>query len=182
MQPFYLPFLLLFGFLAAAAWRDVKEHRIPNALTGAGVVTALVCSILLPSGIGWMQSLAGLAVGFGVFFPLYLLRAMGAGDVKLMAMAGAFLGPADALGAVLATMVTGGVLAVAVALRRGAARRVIENLRAMWLTAAVRVHVSGMGLPEFTQSTAAKLPYGVAIAAGTAIYVAFRVAGWGGFL
>jgi prepilin peptidase CpaA len=86
------------------------------------------------------------------------------------------------LGAILFTLVTGGVLAVAVALRRGAMRRVLENLRAMWLTAAIRVQIPGMDLPEIAQPTAAKLPYGLAIAAGTMLYVAFRVAGWGGFL
>ena len=182
MQPLFLLSPLLFGFLAVAAWRDMKEHRIPNTVTAAGIIAALACSIMLPSGIGWMQSLAGLAVGFGVLFPLYLLRAMGAGDVKLMAMVGAFLGPVDGLGAILSTLVMGGVLAVAVALRRGAMRHVLENLRAMWLTAAIRVQIPGMDLPEIAQPTAAKLPYGLAIAAGTMLYVAFRVAGWGGFL
>jgi prepilin peptidase CpaA len=181
MEPLYPVSPLLFGFLAAAAWSDIKEHRIPNAVTGAGVGTAFACAILLPSGIGWL-SLAGLATGFGVFFPLYLLRAMGAGDVKLMAMVGAFLGPVHALGATFSTLVTGGVLAVAVALHRGVVRRMFENLRAMLLTAAVRVQVPGLDLPEATQMTAAKLPFGLAIALGTMVYVAFRLAGWRGFL
>ena len=76
--------------------------------------------------------------------PLYLLRAMGAGDVKLMAMVGVFVGPLGALSVALLTFVAGGVLALAVAARNGALGRLFWNLKAMLLGSAVNV-LSGGG-------------------------------------
>src|ERR1017187_8533560 len=72
--------------LIAAAVFDVRYRRIPNWLTVSGVLVgvALNAAIGLPEA-GTAFALEGLALGFGVYFLLYVLHAMGAGDVKLMA-------------------------------------------------------------------------------------------------
>ena len=59
----------------------------------------------------------GLFVGLAVFFPLFALGAMGAGDVKLMAAVGAWIGAKPILYVALYGSVAGGVLALVVAVR-----------------------------------------------------------------
>src|SRR5690606_34687669 len=110
--------------LVLAAWTDWRERRIPNA----------ICLVLLAAGIGWhalvmdgeglfTSSLAGglglsaSAIGaFAAFvglFPLYLLRVLGAGDVKLATAIGAWVGWQALLPWALLVMIVGGVLALA---------------------------------------------------------------------
>ena len=85
---------LLTGLLLIAAVSDYRTRRIPNELVLAGAAAGLLGNTLfstLPLD-GFVTALQGLATGLAAFLPLYLLRLMGAGDVKLMAMVGAFLG------------------------------------------------------------------------------------------
>jgi len=169
-------FLLL--FLASAVITDLRARIIPNALVLAGAMTGVLLAALHPEGIGLLSALGGLALGLAIFLPLYLLRAMGAGDVKLMAMAGAFLGPAVIFEAALWVLLTGGVLALVFALRRGVARRMAANLREMFYSAAASVQIRT--LPDFSAGpqTAARLPYAVAIALGVAAFLLARHLGF----
>jgi prepilin peptidase CpaA len=111
---------VLMALLALAAVLDVKTGRIPNWLVFGGIVYALAYNAfvpLYPRDVGILFALGGLAVGLLALLPLYLLRAMGAGDVKLMALVGAFIGSTATIASVLATLLAGGVLAVVLALR-----------------------------------------------------------------
>ena len=83
-------------------------------MTGIGV--GLAASGV--SGVTLMGSVLGFIVGFALMLPGHVLGATGAGDVKFMAAVGAIVGPAMVVSAFLFTAVAGGVLAVAVALRR----------------------------------------------------------------
>jgi prepilin peptidase CpaA len=175
---------LLGTLLALAAWHDVKSYRIPNAIVYGGAATALALHAFLPvglgfagaipGGIGFFPAFGGLTVGLLALLPLYLLRAAGAGDVKLMAMTGAFLGPVDAIGAVILTGIAGAVLAAVFALRARAVRRMASNLRLIGYSLLARmVAVEG---PSFDpkRDTAAKIPYSIAIAAGTLAWIVIR--------
>jgi prepilin peptidase CpaA len=102
---------LLLLFLAGAVITDLRARIIPNVLVLSGALSGVLLAGLHPEGIGLLRALGGLALGLAIFLPLYLLRAMGAGDVKLMAMAGAFLGYAAIAEAALWVLLTGGVLA-----------------------------------------------------------------------
>ena len=170
----------LMALLVAAAWIDTRTNRIPNALVLIGIVFAIPYNGFFPtyhSENGWLIGLTGMCVGFIALLPLYLLRAMGAGDVKLMAMVGAFLGPWPAVLAVLWSCVAGGVIALGFLLWTGNARRgfsnVISVMRGNLLTAPIG-HVD-LTLPA--AASAGKLPYGVAIAAGTTFFLIARQLG-----
>ncbi|MGH8772717.1 MAG: A24 family peptidase [Burkholderiales bacterium] len=175
---------LLCGFLVVAGWYDLKSHRIPNWLVAGGTVIALVLhSVLLagfgfisaaPGALGLLGSLKGSGLGLALFLPFYMLRLMGAGDVKLMAMVGAFLGIPDILWAMLATFLAGGVLTVVIGLARGVLKQTFHNIVFMVNISAIKVQTGS--LPSFDEApkTAAKLPYGVAIALGTMGYVLYK--------
>lgn len=160
----------LIALLLLAAAFDLRTHRIPNWLTLSGGLCALAYSAFVPFWPhgGFLWSLGGGALGFAVFFPLYALGAMGAGDVKLMAMAGAFLGAGNALVAVLGTFAAGGILALGFALHRRALARTISNVGGMLLAAAVSAgNGSAPRLRLAPAQSVGKLPFGVAIATGS---------------
>lgn len=166
-----LKLALLMAFVAVAAGFDLKSRRIPNWLVLVGLASSFIVQILFNSSgsfSGFKAWGLGLLVGFGLFLPLYLLRAMGAGDVKLMAMVGAFLGPVSALGAVLTTLAVGGVLAIAVALWSGALRCTLSNI-CFVLTQTMLKTLPGGSQLEVPTYSAGSMPYAVAIAAGTLI-------------
>ena len=169
---------LLLLFLAGAVITDLRARIIPNALVLAGALSGILLAGLQPEGIGILRALGGLALGLAIFLPLYLLRAMGAGDVKLMAMTGTFLGYAAIAEAALWVLLMGGALALVFALRRSVARRMVGNLREMLFSAAASVQIRV--LPDFSRGpqTAARLPYAVAIALGVAAFLLARHLGF----
>lgn len=99
-----LTMAVFFTLLLGIALTDARTYIIPNEFSIGGTVLGLLLAIA-PGGVTLVQSAIGAAVGFGVVYAsgflgeLWLKKpAMGGGDVKMMAMVGAFLGP---LGAVL---------------------------------------------------------------------------------
>lgn len=178
--------LLLLGF---ALCTDLAAGKISNGLILSGLAGALGFQALAGGGssvlsatagsIGLGAAFAGIAVGFAALFPFYLLRAMGAGDVKLMMVVGAFLGPLQTLGAVVLTFVAGGVIALAMALWQRSLGRMLINLRFMLTTSMVRAAGGSSPRLEPLQHTAGRMPYALAIAAGTLLQlVLVRSGGW----
>jgi prepilin peptidase CpaA len=169
---------LLVLVIVMAATTDLRYRRIPNWL----VLIALALSLTLKIASGEVGAwVGGLLVGFGAFIPLYALRAMGAGDVKLMAVVGAFLGPMPASGAVVATLLAGGVLSIVVALANGSLRRAIENVRFMLTNLIINgIQRAGSGI-DVPPDSAGSVPYGAAIAAGTLATIWMERTGHGMF-
>jgi prepilin peptidase CpaA len=177
LQSISLAVAVLLALLAAAVWTDLRERRIPNTLVVLGLVTSLLLQSL--QGVSGLQSWGlGLLVGFGFFVPLYAIRAMGAGDVKLMAMTGSFLGPAATVDAVLLTLVAGGVLAMVVALTKGALMHTLRNVQFLVMETVSR----GAGgerteVPPMAVS-AGSLPYAAAVAVGTTAHLLLSRSGY----
>ena len=167
-------YTLLTALLLAAVAADLKSRRIPNALVLVGLTLAFIAhSIALAAGSAplagraWWAPLTGLLTGLASLFPLYLLRATGAGDVKLMGMVGAFIGVQPVLTATLYTLVAGGLLSLVFMLGRGVAAQTLANVRFLLTDWALRAS-SGQGARLAPlQTSAARLPYAVAIALGT---------------
>lgn len=167
---------------------DIRSHRIPNKLVLIGVVLGVVLNGLLPEGqgfnsaipggLGWLAALKGLGVGMAVLLPIYWLRGMGAGDVKLMAMVGAFLGSADVLGAVLATFIAGGVMALIVVLWSKQISQMLQNIKLILLGGVVKASAGQLPLMNDLPVSVGKLPYAVAITVGTLGYLVWQRFGW----
>lgn len=153
------------ALLSLACVSDLRTRRIPNVLTLSAAVAALIFHFAAGGwpAAGW--SLAGLLLGALLFFPMFALRGMGAGDVKLLAALGAWLGPWQAIWvAVFATM-AGGVLAIVVSLARGYLKTALSNLWLIfthWRVAGIQP-VPGLML---TDTRSPRLAYAVPVAVG----------------
>lgn len=172
---------MLCALLVLAAILDCRTLKIPNWLTGGGLLLGLAGSALFPvqMGMWWSGSLAGAGVGLLLMLPLYALKSTGAGDVKLMAMAGAFLGAPDICYAALATFITGGVAALGFALYKGALGRMFRQCLHMTqmatFSAATGIRPPAGAVPY---QSAGKMPYGISIAIGTIAYILTKQLGY----
>ena len=100
-------------FLLVAAIGDFRTRRIPNRLTGMMAVLGLTWSVMSnPIMPGALQGLGGLFTGLLCWLPFYALGWLGAGDVKLFAAAGAWLGPMRTIEGALVAAVVGALLAL----------------------------------------------------------------------
>lgn len=164
---------LLAAHLAVAVYWDVKERRIPNKAVLSGLLAALLFHAVTSGANGLGASLVGALTGLLVLLPIHLLRLMGAGDVKLMAMAGAFgAGFQTSLWMVLYTLVAGGLLVVVYAARGKVRARLFSNLFIMSRLGMAELDGRGSGDPDKLQP-AARLPYAAAIACGSLGYLLF---------
>ncbi len=176
---------LLIVLLMLAAFIDVRTFRIPNWLTYGGAAIGLAFGAAIQwrlLGAAWavdglLWSLGGLAAGLALMLPMYALRVMGAGDVKLMAMAGAFLGLGQIVPAVLCVFVAGGVLAVGSAVYRRVFLRMSVNAADIVQAAALAALAGFRPTGAFiARASVGKLPYGVSICAGTIGWVVLHQA------
>jgi leader peptidase (prepilin peptidase)/N-methyltransferase len=108
-----LPFVAI---LLAITFIDLETRLIPDPLSLGGLVLGLATSVFTP-GLGIALSLGGAALGFGLFYAIawyYQWRTgragMGGGDIKFLAMIGAFLGPLGVLTTIFVSSVLGTVL------------------------------------------------------------------------
>lgn len=164
----FLPELGVTALVLAAAVCDVRTRRIPNRMIAAGLVAALFTQCLATGlATGSLAWLTGGGTGFALFFGLYLIRGMGAGDVKLMAAVGAFCGPADALYIALASCLIGGVIAICLIVAGNARRLGISGLLQFVLLLPSGIRTAQATTGAAVLGTGIKVPYAVAIAAGT---------------
>ena len=172
---------VLFILLVVAAVSDYRSLRIPNWLTFGGAAFALLykTSIAASPLSGFGLAFGGLAFGLAVMLPLYVVRAMGAGDVKLMAMVGAFLGFSATLHAALCVFIVGGIVALGFAFINKSMGRMATNVKDL-TQSMMFLMIAGVkpdGRIEPVKSIG-KLPYGVCICIGTIISVITRQLGF----
>ena len=153
--------------VVAAVW-DLKTRRIPNILTFGAALGAIVVHAYLSglAGAGW--AVAGWFVGVAFFLPFFALGGMGAGDVKLLAALGAWLGPGLAVWLALFSLIAGGVIGVAVALGYGYLTQAFANISWMfqfWRSEGPRP------VPQVTLAThnGPRLAYAVPVLAGLVV-------------
>jgi len=158
---------ILLVLVSTAAVNDLATRRIPNLLLLAGLSIVLGLRMLsVDPAASLLAALGGMGLGFAMFLPFYLLRGMAAGDVKLMAVVGAFSGADEAFEIVVLTWCVGGVMGLCMVLLRGRLRMTLVNIGL--LLSGIRAHGSEGLAPPFQQSAGA-MPYGLAIAIGTIV-------------
>ena len=153
---------------------DVKSRRIPNFIT----FPSMLFGLLLHLGLGgWRQMLTALAGGLIcglVFLIFYIAGGMGAGDVKLMMAVGCIAGLPNVAYLLVLTAISGGVMAVALALARGRFQQTIMNV------GELAAHHTQAGLQphpdlNLTNAQTLRLPYALAIAGGCILTLYFQV-------
>jgi prepilin peptidase CpaA len=149
----------------AVAW-DLRLGRIPNRLTYGSMALGLLLRVILGGSRGVLDGLAAGLIGGGVFFLFFLVRGMGAGDVKLMTAISIWAGLERLAVIMMVTAIAGGILAVGYMLVRKRALSTLRNVGAL-----LRFHVvAGLAPhPEINLENpqAIRVPYALAIAAGT---------------
>lgn len=173
--------LLLIPATLYASWIDYAEHRVPNWLTGSLALAGLVVQGIFGGWTAVGIGALGLLVGFALLIVPWLMHGMGAGDVKLMAAIGAWLGPTLTLWSFAAGALIGGVAAVVMIL---GTRRTVHALANLQLI-MTKLRKFDTAFGEFAGAktfgaTSQLLPYGVPLTAGTIIVL--LTAYWGGWV
>lgn len=170
-MPPHLQILLLALVLAAAAY-DLKIRKIPNWLSLSGVVLGVGLNTLRSGVAGLQFALLGSALALLIYFPLFLLRGMGAGDVKLMAAVGALAGPRCWLLIFLATALLGGLASLVLVVHKKRVHATLSNLSTI-VFELLRARSPSQKDPalDFRHQQAIGLPHGVLIAIGSVVFL-----------
>ena len=153
---------------AAACATDLHSRRIPNWLTFGASAGALGFHYLTAGQDGVVHAMGGWVIGLVLFMPMFLLGGMGAGDVKLLAALGAWLGPGYATLLAMYSSLAGGLIAVPMAMRHnylGTAFKNIGSLARFWWYCGVRP----LRRVSLESSAAPRLAYAVPMFLGLVI-------------
>ena len=82
--------ITLFAFLIRSAYTDLKENRIENRLILSGYVTAMIFAYIQSGISGMLKSTAAAGMVILCLFPLFMIKGLGAGDIKLFSLIAAF--------------------------------------------------------------------------------------------
>jgi prepilin peptidase CpaA len=157
--------------LVVAAVIDGWQLRVPNWLTFPMIISGWVFAVATSGWAGLGESLLGTVVGLALLMPAYAIGGMGAGDVKLLAGVGAWVGATTTFYAFCVSALIGGVIALAMVLLR----RKWKHHKDQFLS--IIGEVVTIGNPNELATIAAQrkssmllLPYGIPIAIGTIAY------------
>lgn len=165
--------VLLVGFCGWAILTDIREGRIPNALTVGAFATGMLLRV--PSGaeaVGVGLLSVGLAFAFGLLF--YLIGGLGAGDVKLMAGLASYFDPGGLLIGLSVMAGVGVIMALVSVVRARRLSATFRNLLGFFLTFGRESFKGWKGESpavtlESAGTSAVTSPYAVAIASGAIV-------------
>jgi prepilin peptidase CpaA len=176
MRVQYTIWALTIAVTLVAAVVDFRTHRIPNWLTVPAFFVGLGLRTAISGWPGAKASLEGAGLALLLLLPLVLMRALGAGDWKLMGAVGAFIGPVLFLFVLLGSVLVSGLMAMVEMMRTRRVKETFGNLVVLvqgFFSFGLRAH------PEISLDNPAllKLPFGVAVAISTV--ACFCAARWG---
>jgi prepilin peptidase CpaA len=165
------PVWLVTVTLVVAAVIDGKQLKVPNWLTFPMIASGWAVNTLLFGWEGLGASLLGTVVGLALLLPAYAIGGMGAGDVKLLAGVGAWVGSSVTFYAFCLSAIVGAVIAVAMVLcRRSWTKHKNQFLLIMNEIATVGNPTELATIAAERKSSMLLLPYGIPIAIGTILY------------
>jgi prepilin peptidase CpaA len=152
---------------------DLRSRRIPNELTFGAAAIALIVALATGGLPAAGFSLSGWLLATALWLPIYALGGMGAGDVKLLAAVGAWLGASGVFHAALYAAIAGATMAIVMAVHGGVVRQTAANIQLLvthWRVAGFTPHA------QLTLATAhsPRLAYALPILTGTVIAVWLR--------
>jgi prepilin peptidase CpaA len=161
------------GIALTACVTDVRSRRIPNVLTFGAAAAALLFHAVAPAGQGFSSAVAGWFVGAAMMIVPFALGGLGAGDVKLLAALGAWLGPESAVWLFVYAAIAGAVLSFVVAVCHGYLKQALKNIWLLiqhWTVTGLRplhpISLEGSGGP--------RLAYALPIFAGVLLNLWLR--------
>jgi prepilin peptidase CpaA len=159
---------------SVAAVSDLRDRRIPNWLTGGGVAAGFLLQGTVAGWPGVRNACFGCALALLVYIALFALRAIGGGDVKLMAAVGSLAGPQNWLVIFVLASITGGIWALFLIFARGAVGQAVVNTLHV-LAEAGRLRPPYRDRPELDigHPKALSVPHGAAIAVGILVFLMF---------
>ena len=167
-------FLLILTSIAVGF--DMRIHKIPNLLTFPAMLAAL-CYYTAVHGLnGFLFSAGGLGAGIALLLLPYLMGGMGAGDAKLMGAVGACLGAERTLVAFLFIAAMGCLYGLIVVIIQR--RRFKGYFKQLWYTAQTFMLTRKYVPVESASEARPKVYYGIAIAAGTLLYLTMEITGF----
>ena len=170
--------VLLLTVACTAGIFDIYTRRIPNWLCAFGLAVGISANYCLTGAGGAVLAAKGLSLAFAIYFPFWLLRGMGAGDVKLMAALGAIAGPAHWIVLFITASLLGSVAAFALACRAGRGVDVLLNTVTLARELAL-FRPPWRALPEtdFRDANALRVPHGAIIGAAAILLTICSVMG-----
>lgn len=162
-----LDFLLVI-VLAICLYTDILYKKIYNIILLPAAATALSFNCYIYGLEGGITSLKGLLIGTALLLIPFMFGGIGAGDVKLLGVIGAFKGPEFVWMTFIAAAVIGGIIALLVMIKSGQLKL---RLKAVWFTFLSLFGIMPkVNLFSTIQSKGSyqTFPYGIAITAGTA--------------
>lgn len=169
--------LVVSAILIWAAWIDGRELRVPNWQTYSMILAGLIFNTYCSGLTGLQFGLWGMVIGLACLMPLYLVGGMGAGDVKLMAGIGAWLGASVTWNAFLVSTVVGGIMAVCMVAWRGTWMKHYGNMIMIlheFKTIKNPVELSKIAAER--KPNMFLLPYGIPICIGSIAYFVYQIA------
>ena len=151
-----------------AGWLDWRIRKIPNWLTVPALVVGLTLSAVLGRWPAEKSSLEGAGICLGVLLPFVLMRALGAGDWKLMGALGAFLG-LRVLIVLFGTILIAGLMSAVEVVRQRKVRETLKNLLVVFLAYST-FHVNNARAITLDNPGLLKIPFGVAAALSTGLF------------
>ncbi len=163
----------LMAILAIASLIDIKSLRIPNWLTYSTLAVGISYFSFVRGYEGFLFSLTGAAAGCVLLIFPFVIGATGAGDVKLLAAVGGFLGPMGAFKVFILSGILGFVYALLLlgsqGLLVGTFKRYGRILKAFIITGKI------LYLPASLREKQIKIKFGLAIALGTCLYIVSNI-------
>ena len=167
---------LVSAVLIFAAYIDGKQLKVPNWITFPMVLSGLLYQSVANGWSGFNASMMGIGCGLLCLLPLYSIGGMGAGDVKLMAGIGAWLGAATTWNSFLVTVVVGALMAVVMVVWSGKIQHhVTQFFHIAFEIVTIRDPNKLFAIAKERKPTMFLLPYGIPICIGSIMYFAYAI-------
>ena len=164
--------LVLIITVLAAAYFDLRVRRIPNWINLSALVMGLGLNLYFDSLQGAVTSAAGLLLALCIYVPLYALKGMGAGDVKLMAAIGSIVGPGNWFHIFVATALLGGIASLVLVVARKRAGQTFLNISVIVSQLMKgKPPANGDAALSIHNEKSLKMPHGAIIASGVLLFL-----------